>query len=304
VSRSAREPLAVVILTLNEERNLVRCLESVSGWAGELFVVDSGSTDGTASIAARFGAQLVTHPFESHARQWGWALSTLPIVSSWVLALDADQSVTPELRHDIARHLATWTGPEAPTGAYVNRRQVFRGRWIRHGGYYPKRLLKLFRTSAVRLDEADLVDHHFRVAGPTAILHGDLIEDNRNEDEISVWTAKHNRYAVAQALEEHSRASGGAPGAGGVRLFGSPDERVRWQKRLWSRLPLYVRPFAYFFYRYVIRLGFLDGKEGFVFHFLQAFWYRLLVDINRDELRRRHAAGAEVPAADAREALR
>lgn len=281
---------SVVILTLNEERNLPTCLQSVAGWAAQIFIVDSGSTDGTVAIAQRFGAHVALHPFESHARQWQWALSTLPLTGAWVLGLDADQSLTPELRDDITRKLPTWIGPAAPRGAYVNRRQIFRGRWIRHGGYYPKYLLKLFRRDAVSIDDSDLVDHHFGIDGSTVILDGDLIEDNRNEGDISIWIEKHNRYAVLQAREEQARwgePDGVTPPG---RVFGSPDDRMRWQKRLWNRLPLYVRPFGYFFYRYVVRLGFLDGKEGFIFHFMQALWYRLLVDVNREELQRRNAA--------------
>ncbi len=288
-------PLSVVVLTFNEERNLSACLNSVAGWAAQIFVVDSGSTDRTVRIANECGAAVVTHPFESHARQWQWALATLPISSPWVLALDADQSLTPELRADIAARSFAWTDANGPAGFYLNRRQVFRGRWIRHGGYYPKYLLKLFRRDAVTLDETDLVDHHFRVTGSTAILDGDLIEDNRNESEIAVWIGKHNRYAVLQAREEETRKAGARGPSTRGRAFGSPDDRTRLRKRVWNRLPLYIRPFGYFFYRYVLRLGFLDGKEGFIFHFMQAFWYRLLVDINRDEIRQ-HASATGEPA--------
>jgi len=277
--------LTCVILTLNEERNLEACLRSVSGWTSRILVVDSGSTDLTRDMAERYGAQVLVHPFEGHVRQWQWALAQLPSDCRWVLALDADQAVTPELRDDILRRLGDWDAPGSPVGGYLNRRQVFRGRWIRHGGYYPKYLLKLFRRDAVSLDEQDLVDHHFIVNGPTALLSGDLIEDNRNEADIAVWIAKHNRYAVLQAQDEETRWS--SPDAPVGRLLGTPDERTQWMKRLWNRMPLFVRPLGYFVYRYVFRLGFLDGKEGFIFHVMQAFWYRLLVDINRDELRRR-----------------
>jgi hypothetical protein len=132
------------------------------------------------------------------------------------------------------------------------------------------------------------------VHGPTAIVPGDLVEDNRNEAEIAVWIGKHNRYAVLQAVDEETRwASDDAPRG---RVGGTPDERTLWMKATWNRMPLFIRPFGYFLYRYVIRLGFLDGKEGFIFHFLQAFWYRLLVDINRDERRARMSAGAPSPA--------
>jgi glycosyltransferase involved in cell wall biosynthesis len=275
----ARAPVAVIVLTLNEEANLEACLASVAGWTSELFVVDSGSTDRTLDIASRHGARVVTHPFESHVGQWEWALGALPVTAPWILALDADQRVSDQLRTSIERVCGEPGGSFA--GFYVNRRQVFRGRWIRHGGYYPKYLLKLFGRGRGRPDPADLVDHHFRVDGGVARLDGDLIEDNRNEMRIADWIAKHNRYARLQAQEELTRL---ADDRDRGRVFGHPDERVVWLKRRWRRMPLYIRPFLYFGYRYVLRLGFLDGKEGLVFHFMPGLWYRLLVDINRDEL--------------------
>ena len=281
---SSRPALSVIVLTFNEERNLGACLSSLADLTPDIFVVDSGSTDRTAAIGAESGARVVTHQFESHAKQWQWALSTLPISTPWVLALDADQALTPELRASISQRIPEWIDAGSPVGAYLNRRQVFRGRWIRYGGYYPKYLLKLFRKDAVVVDTDDLVDHHFHVNGPTAMLNGDLIEDNRNEDAIAVWIGKHNRYAVQQAREETARSAD--PDQRPTRAFGAPDERTRYRKRIWYRMPLYVRPFGYFIYRYIFRRGFLDGKEGFIFHFMQAFWYRLLVDINRDELSR------------------
>lgn len=274
--------LTVVILTFNEARNLGACLQSLAGWADHVYVVDSGSTDGTQTIAREAGAEVVEHAFETHARQWAWAVTSLPIDTDWVLGLDADQQLTPELGAAIRAFLAS---PGAARGAFVNRRQVFRGRWIRYGGYYPKYLLKLFRRDAVSLDADELVDHHFRVDGPTAILSGDLIEDNRNEAAIAEWTAKHNRYAVLQA--RHELEARQAPRVGFGALFGSPDDRVTWLKQTWAGLPRFVRPCLYVFYRYVLRLGFLDGKQGFIFHVLQGFWYRLLVDINLDELQER-----------------
>ena len=123
------------------------------------------------------------------------------------------------------------------------------------------------------------------------LLPHDIVEDNRNEHTITAWTEKHTRYAALQAREELMRAAEPPPPGLTPSLFGSPDERVLWLKRRWTRLPLYWRPTLYFLYRYVLRLGFLDGREGFVFHVLQAFWYRLLVDINIDELRRAATSG-------------
>lgn len=280
-------PITAIIPTYNEEQNLEPCLQSLDGWIGEVFVVDSGSTDATVDIAKRYGARVVTHPFETHARQWQWALQNLPCTHEWILGLDADQRVTPELRDELGM---LFTREEARLegvhGFYAKRRQVFRGRWIRHGGYYPKYLLKLARRSEVEIDVGDLVDHHFVVRGPVARLRHDVVEENRKEDDIGFWIEKHNRYASLLAREELNAERNSPPVAVPWSTMGDPDGRVRWRKRLWRRLPLYARPFLYFGYRYVLRLGFLDGKEGLIFHFLHACWFRLLVDVKREDLQR------------------
>jgi glycosyltransferase involved in cell wall biosynthesis len=259
--------------------------------AREIFVVDSGSCDGTADVAKLHGAKVVTHAFESHAKQWRWALENLPLSTEWVLALDADQRVTAGLREEISQTVLAGSDDRL-AGCFVKRKQIFRGRWIKHGGYYPKYLLKLFRRDRVWLEEGELVDHHFYVRGAVVKLRHDLVEDNQNEADISVWLAKHIRYASLQAEEEFRRAKDGRRGNGQASMLGAPDARVLWLKRIWEHLPLYVRPCLYFLYRYVVRLGFLDGKEGFVFHVLQGFWYRLLVDIKLDELRRAETRSA------------
>jgi glycosyltransferase involved in cell wall biosynthesis len=282
---SARIPISAIILTYNEEQNLPDCLRSLHGWIDQILIVDSGSTDRTLEIAQHFRADISQHSFETHARQWAWALQHLPIRHDWVLGLDADQRVTGALRAE----LGTYFGQQAAqladiAGIYIKRRQIFRGAWIRHGGYYPKYLLKLFRRDQVFLDEQDLMDHHFYVRGKTLRLHHDLVEDNQKEHSIAFWIEKHNRYAVLHAQEELKRRRAQHTWPLRAALLGNPDQRVVWLKQRWDALPLYVRPFLYFFGRYVILLGLLDGKQGFIFHFLQAFWYRLLVDIHLDEL--------------------
>lgn len=277
-----RVPLSAYILTYNEERNLDACLASLHGWAGEIYVVDSYSTDRTLEIAAKYGARVVQNRFSGHSAQHNWTLANVPFTHDWILSLDADQRVTPELREELARVL-----PQAPpdvAGYFVRRRQIFRGRWIRFGGYYPKHMLKLFRRRAAHCD-VDEIDSRFYVQGKTARLGCDIVEDNVNENDIGFWIDKHNHYATKHAIEELKRRRG-AGFHQRSRLFGNPDERVHWLKERWYQLPLYLRPFLYFFYRYVVLLGFLDGKQGFVFHFLQAFWFRLLIDIKLEELLR------------------
>lgn len=280
--------LSVVVLTFNEEANLPRLLDTVETLGCAVFLVDSGSTDATEAVAAKHGARVLRNDFATHSTQWAWALANLPLRTEWVLALDADQSLTTELAEELQHLFSTEPGLQRLSefdGFFVKRRQVFRGRWIRHGGYYPKYLLKLFRRDKVSLDAGDLMDHHFSVSGRVGKLRFDLIEENKKEDDIGFWVDKHNRYATLIAREELLRGRGPLLPELKAWLFGSPDERVSGLKGLWRRLPLYVRPFLYFLYRYFLRFGWMDGKQGFVFHFLQAFWFRFLVDVKLEEIR-------------------
>ncbi len=283
-------PIAVIVLTYNETRNLGTCLASVANCIDEVYVVDSGSTDNTVAIARQHGAQVIEHAFESHAKQWDWALRHLPLTSNWVLGLDADQHLSPELGDEIQRlKIDKDQLDNGPGGYMIKRKQIFRGHWIQHGAYYPIYLLKLFRRSDVKIDTSERVDHHFHVRGPVGKLRYDLIEDNRNEADMTVWIAKHNRYAVLQALEEFEKTDNRLPLRLVDCLTASHPQRILNKRQLWYRLPIYSRPVLYFIYRYVCRLGFLDGRAGFIFHVLHAFWYRLLVDIHLDDLRREHA---------------
>ena len=281
-------PLTVIILTFNEERNLSPCLESVVGWTEKIFVVDSGSSDRTKDIAQQYRSVVAEHPFETHAKQWDWALRNLPLTTDWILGLDADQRTDDKLKQEIT-HLFSkdQNGLQQIEGIYVRRKQIFRGRWIRHGGYGSKYLLKFFRRDKVRIDSDDRIDHHFFVSGKVLKLSGALIEENHKENDLNFWIEKHIHYAELQAEEELQRRRNGqwpiSPS-----LFGTPDQRILWQKKFWYRLPLYLRSFLYFFWRYILQGGFLDGKEGLIFHFLHALWYRILIDIHLDELIRNH----------------
>lgn len=271
----ARVPLSVIILTKDEELNVPRCLDSLATLPCEVLVVDSGSRDGTVATAKARGAVVVEHPFETHAKQWDWALRTLPLAGEWVLALDADQSLTPELATEIA---AVVTRADGPSAYLLRRRQYFRGRWIRHGGYYPTYQLRLFRKGTATVDADELVDHHFLPADRPARLRHDLVESNAKENDILFVIDRWTRYAARQAEEEVRGRVAPLPPTGPLR-------RVARRKRFYAKLPLGLRACAYFVWRYLIRLGFLDGREGFLFHVLQGFWYRLLVDIRISELR-------------------
>lgn len=282
-------PVTAIVLTYNEERNLPDCLTSLSGWTARVFVVDSGSTDRTTAIARELGATVVSHRFEHYGAQRNWALDTLPIDTPWVLNVDADERVTPELRASIAG--AVERDDQAVLGYLVSRRTMFMGRWIRHGGHYPAWHLRLFRTGVGRCEER-LYDQHFHVPGRVERLPGDLV-DTLTPD-VATFVRRHVRWAELEANEQESAiATGRVP----ARLrSGNAIERRRWLRNAYNRLPLFVRPVLYFLYRYVLRLGVLDGREGLVFHFLQGFWYRMMVDALLFERRRRRARTGAAPA--------
>jgi glycosyltransferase involved in cell wall biosynthesis len=278
-------PLSVLVTTRNEEANVERCLASVHGFADQIFVLDSESSDRTVEIASRY-AEVRTLAYE-HGRiiPWifQWGLDNLPLRNDWVLILEADQAVPPELQTEIAALLAR---PEIrEDGFYIRRQQIFRGKPLRFGGYGSKVLLKLFRRSRSELDPVEQ-DTRVYVRGAVGRLRAPLVEWNRKEDAILFYLEKHLRYAEAFAQEEYERRRRVLPWKLMPRLFGTPDERVLWLKDRYYRMPLFVRPALYFLYRYFFLLGILDGPTGFVFHFLQAFWFRLVVDIRLDELLR------------------
>ena len=264
--------IAAVVLTHNEERNLAECLASLVGWVDELYVVDSGSTDRTVDIARQAGARVFEHPFEHYGAQRNWAIDHLPIASAWTLHVDADERITPELRSAITAALAR--DAQDISGFLVSRRTMFMGRWIRHGGHYPAWHLRVMRTGVGRCEDR-LYDQHFYVAGAVQKLQGDLI-DTWTPD-VATFTARHLRWAALEAAEHEDPTAA----AGRIRgRLGSDNaiEQRRWLRDWYATLPLFVRPAAYFLYRYVVRLGFLDGKPGLVFHVLQGFWFRFLVD--------------------------
>jgi glycosyltransferase involved in cell wall biosynthesis len=282
-SDTALAQVSFIILTYNEEVHLPRLLQSIAPLNAPIYIMDSGSTDKTAEVAREYGAEIAVNPFENHPKQWNHALNYFKVNTPWIIGLDADQIVTPELMERLRNFRDDQVPPEV-NGIYFNRKNYFKGRWIKHGGYFPKYMLKMFRAGVGASDLSQNMDHRFMVPGQTIVWkNGFLLEENLKENDISFWIAKHNKYSSLQAIEEIERKKGQRDATVEAKFFGNPDERIAWLKNLWWNMPLFVRPMVYFTWRYFFQLGFLDGKQGFIFHFLQAFWYRLLIDIKINE---------------------
>ena len=283
-------PVSVIIPTRNEAANIGRTLESIAGFVAEIFVIDSESSDATVEVARRHADQVVSLPYRHDSIiPWifQWGLDNLPIRNEWVLILEADQRLDARLKASMEALFARPSIEE--DGFYLRRRQIFRGRPMRFGGYGSKWLLKLFRKGRGELDPKEEDTRVYVRGGRTAKLDGWLVEENVKEEHILFYLEKHLRYAEAFAREELERRRDGVTWKLTPRLVGTPDERTLWQKTVYYRAPLYLRSSVYFLYRYFLLLGFLDGKEGFVFHFLQAYWFRLIVDIRLEEIMREDA---------------
>lgn len=279
-------PISAIVLTFNEQRNISDCLASIPGWVQEIFVVDSGSTDQTVQIAKSFGATVVHHPFENYSRQRNWALQNLPIQTDWVLQLDADHRVSGELQSTLRQVFSKNIETEL-NGFMVSRRTIFMGKWIRFGGHYPAYHTVLFRKDQGYCEDK-LYDQHFKVNGQSAKLKGDIIDIVT--ESLHTFTARHNHWAELEAAALVQINKPYAARLVQAKAMGTPVEQRRFLKSVYEQFPLFVRPALYFFIRYFLRLGFLDGRRGLIFHFLQGFWFRFLIDAKVYELKRKQNA--------------
>ena len=276
--------LSVIILTYNEELHIRRCLENVLPFAKKVFVVDCFSTDKTKEIASHLGAVVVEHAWPGNqAEQFNWALDNLPVSTEWVLRLDADEYLLPELVEELQEKLPTL--PEDVTGIIFNRRHIFMGQWMRRG-IYPVKLLRAFRYGK-GMCEQRLMDEHIQLTEGRAVeFEHDFCDHNLNN--LSWFCHKHVNYAIREAvdlLDIELDLTGAAESDNGKEI--SPQALAkRMKKHKYARQPLFWRSFAYFCYRYFLKGACLDGKVGFIWTFLQGWWYRTLVDAKVYEIKR------------------
>lgn len=263
--------LTVIILTYNEQLHLERCIKSVQKIAERIIIVDSYSTDNTAEIAQHLNAEFFQNPFVNQAQQFQWALDNVPVSSDWVMRMDADEYMLPELAEEL--RLKLHEIPSDITGLYVKLRLYFMDKWIKRG-YYPMILLRIWRNQAAYIQQKWMDEHTCLKYGSTLTLNHDLVDHNLNH--LGWWTDKHNRYSIREAIERLN-AQYNFMGEGYDTSY-RIGNRKKWYKSVYMRLPLFLRPFLYFLYRYVVRGGFLEGRPGLVWHVLQGFWFQFLVD--------------------------
>jgi glycosyltransferase involved in cell wall biosynthesis len=270
-----------IILTLDEEKHIARCIESIRGHCASILVVDSGSKDRTREIAAGLGAEVIENPWINYATQINKAIAACEGKTGWLMRIDADEYL-PAASAAGLRALLEQQPPDV-AGVVIRRQIVFLGRRIRWGGIEPSWQLRLWRAGHGSCEQR-WMDEHIVVTGKVVRSAIDLVDENLNS--LDWWTAKHNRYASREVID--ILASRGLLGANMDIQRHSASMQAKLKRfvkeRVYERLPGGLRPLVFFLYRYVARLGFLDARQGYYFHILQAFWYRTLIDAKLDEI--------------------
>lgn len=252
--------ITVIILTKNEEKNIEAAIISAKQIASRILVIDSGSTDATAEIAGSLGAEVVTHEWSGYAAQFNWALDNCKIDTEWVFRLDADERISKELAEEIRDKLPVTSA----NGLSMRWRIYFMGKWIKHGGTHKPYFLRLFRYGKGREEERPM-DEYIIVDGCVEKLSGDLIHyDYKGLDS---WLSKHINYSNLE-LETIAPQT--------TLRVGNREQIAK--RSMYYRLPLFQRARLYYWYRYYLQLGFLDGREGRIFLYLQSYWYRFVID--------------------------
>lgn len=283
VSGALRPGITAVILTHNEDMHIARAVASARQICSDVVVIDSFSTDRTVELAEAAGARVLQNPWVNYARQFQWGLDNGGVETRWVLRLDADELIGSDLAARINAQLPGIAADVA--GVTFDRRHIFMGRWIRHGGRYPLRLLRLWRTGQGEVEDRWMDEHVLVSGGRTVHMKGEF--DDASLRDIAFFVTKHNGYAAREAIDVLDQR---------YNLFGRVDDLTAqnsgWQagfkrfvkQKIYNRLPFGTGPFCYFLFRYFLQLGFLDGRSGLIYHFMQGFWYRFLVDIKLVEL--------------------
>lgn len=273
--------LTVIILTYNESLHIRRCLTNVKALARRIVVVDCQSTDDTVAICQELGAEIVTHPWPGNqAEQFNWALDHIQIDTTWILRLDADEYLLPELIAELEKRVPSL--PTEVTGIELRRRHIFMGRWVKHG-IYPVMMLRMFRNGFGKYENRLMDEHVTLTSGRIIQSEHDFVDHSLIN--LSDYCRKHIGYSVREAAMALDEEYGWTEQRETLNLGRQAEAKHRTKSRYY-RLPKFWRSFAYFLYRYVLRGGFLDGKEGFLFAFIQGWWYRTLVDAKIAEIKR------------------
>lgn len=255
--------IAVIILTFNEEKHIARCIQNAKKISNEIYIIDSYSTDNTKIIAEALGINTILREWPGNqAAQFNWALDNLDIQADWILRLDADEYLLDDLILEIKAKLNNI--PSNINGIIFNRRLIFCDKWIKRGAY-PNPFLRLFRKGFGRSDNRIMDEHIVLSSGESQMFVHDFVDHNLMD--IDIWFKKHLDYSNREIIEHFRQI-----------YFNEINNISSSKKVIYNRFPLFIRCVIFFFFRYILKGGFIEGKESFLWNFYQGLWYRLLID--------------------------
>lgn len=273
--------LTAIILSKNEEANIKRCILSLGDLPKRIIVVDSGSTDETVNIANDLGVEIYMHPFKHYADQFNWALDNTDIKTTWVYRIDADEALTPELKTEVEKRCLRHANDNV-NGFLMKHKVFFLGKYLKHGGAYPFIKMTVFKPQYARFEDRAMGEHVVLKEGRSILLENDCLHyDCKN---LTAFIDKHNSYATREVKDYYDRL-----GSSQALLYSKAERTKKLRDGFYYKLPQFIRARLYFWYRYYIQLGFLDGKPGKIYAFIQAYFYRYIVDakIYESEINRR-----------------
>lgn len=268
--------ITVIIPTINEEENIEKCIRSAAQLTDKIFVVDTHSVDRTKELAESLGCQVHQGNWNTFSDKINWSIENLPIETEWVMRLDADEVLGDDF-------IKTWQQSGLLADAFAIRRKfVFLGKELNYGGWGGLWDIRIWRRGHVRMEKR-AIDEHMIVTGKLERLNVRVLDDSHksivnsldknHRSRITYWIDKHNKYSDLESIIYHDSAA-----IGGVSDFSAKIKRFL-KNRIYYKIPLLIRPFLFFIYRYVLLLGFLDGRHGLIIHVLHSFWYRFLIDV-------------------------
>lgn len=264
--------LTTIILTYNEEKNIKACIQSIKGISKRIIVVDSFSTDNTVEIARKLGAEVFQNEWINYATQYNYAIRVARINTKWIFRFDADERLTKQSAAEI-EDICNKNEYTKVNGIIVRFKVTFMGKDLRHGGIYPFRKLEVYKNGKGKMEERNMDEHIVLLEGKSVELKHDSV--HRDYKDLTAWIDKHNKYSSREVLDYFNSDNVNQYNAN----LNSKAKIKRFIKfHIYYKLPIGIRAHFYYLYRYYLKLGFLDGKEGKIFAFLQAYWYRYLVD--------------------------
>lgn len=277
--------LTTIILTYNEELNIADCIKSVEKISKRIIVIDSYSSDKTVQIAKQLGAEIFQNKFINHSKQFKYGLKVSDIKSKWIFRIDADERLTTKSSKEI--EYICENNMNSDINGIVLRFEVnFLGKKLKHGGIYPFKKLLVFKNGFADIEDRNMDEHIYLLSGKAVELKSDSLHHDYKD--LSTWIDKHNKYSSKEVIDYYIR---NIDETVSKKLNNSAKFKRFVKFKIYYNLPMGLRALLYFHYRYIVKMGFLDGKEGLIFAVLQAFWYRFLVDSKIYELEKKNEIG-------------